>query len=383
MNKIALISVHNDPNYGSALQAYALAYLIKREGRDCEYINYTPIANQTGLKRWIKELVKTILKFIRVIKETPSEYSYWHTPEFMEYRRVFTNFHDLRIPFSEKLYNPNSIHEANNNYERFIVGSDQTWSPYVTRAKNNINFLRFVEKGKIRGSYAPSLGTCHLSEEYMSSLKEHLSGFDYLSCRESHNAHVLTKQIGKEVHYVLDPTLLVSSDEWLNIAESIEMPSKYILCYILGTKKCISDYAENLGNTKKLPVFYIVSRPEYQNKVYSLHNVTPGQFITLISKATYIVTDSFHGSLFSINFNRQFYAFTKRAAVEGSIDNDRIGDFLEVVGLPERLIRDDDYAHLPDIDYKMINDTIGSLRQQSLKYLKQLISYQFSIEGYG
>lgn len=374
MNKIALISVHNDPNYGSALQAYALAYLIKREGRDCEYINYTPIANQSGLKHWIKVTAKIILKFIGIIKDNPSEYSYWHTPKFVEYRKVFTAFHDRYIPFSEKLYNPNSISKANNSYERFIVGSDQTWSPYVTKAKNNINFLRFVEKGKIRGSYAPSLGSCHLSDEYLSLLKERISGFSYLSCRERHNARVLTELLGKIVHYVLDPTLLVSTDEWLKIAEPIEMPEKYILCYILGTKKCISDYAEYLGKTKKIPVYYIVSRPEYQNKMCSLHNVTPGQFVTLISKASYIITDSFHGSLFSINFNRQFYAFTKRAMVEGSIDNDRIGDFLEVLDLSERLIKDDCIAILSDIDYKKINDKIGNLRQQSLTYLKQLIN---------
>lgn len=374
MNKIALISVHNDPNYGSALQAYALAYLIKREGRDCEYINYTPIANQSGLKHWIKVTAKIILKFIGIIKDNPSEYSYWHTPKFVEYRKVFTAFHDRFIPFSEKLYNPNSISKANNSYERFIVGSDQTWSPYVTKAKNNINFLRFVEKGKIRGSYAPSLGSCHLSDEYMNLLKEYISGFDFLSCREHHNAQVLTERLGKIVHYVLDPTLLVSRDEWLNIAETIEMPGKYILCYILGTKKCISDYAENLGKTKKLPVYYIVSRPEYQNNIYSLHNVTPGQFVTLVSKASYIITDSFHGSLFSINFNRQFYAFTKRSMLEGSIDNDRVGDFLEVLDLSERLMKDDGNAVLSDIDYKIINDKIGNLRQQSLTYLKQLIS---------
>lgn len=373
MKKIALVSVHNDPNYGSALQAYALAYLIKREGRDCEYINYTPIANQSGLRHWIKETAKIILKFIGVIKDKPSEYSFWHTPEFVEYRRVFTVFHDQFIPVSENLYNPNSINEANDKYERFIVGSDQTWSPYVTKAKNNINFLKFVEKDKIRGSYAPSLGTCHLSDEYLILLKERISGFSYLSCRERHNAQVLTELLGKIVHYVLDPTLLVSSDEWLKIAEPIEMPDKYILCYILGTKKSISDYAENLGRIKKLPVFYIVSRPEYQNKIYSLHNVTPGQFITLISKSSYIVTDSFHGSLFSINFNRQFYAFTKRAMVEGNIDNDRIGDFLEVVDLSERLIKDDSNDLLTDIDYKMVNDTISNLRHQSLNYLKQLV----------
>lgn len=373
MKKIALVSVHNDPNYGSALQAYALAYLIKKEGSDCEYLNYTPIANPKGLKRIIKDIAKRALRCIGVIKEKPSEYSFWSTPEFVKLKNEFKSFHDRRIPFSEILYNPDNIKEANNNYDRFIVGSDQTWSPYVTRAKNNINFLDFVDDGIFRSAYAPSLGSCHLSEEYINLLRERLSSFNFLSCREYHNSRVLTEHFGKTVHYVLDPTLLVSREEWQMIAEPIEMPEKYILCYILGTKQCISDYAENLGRVMKLPVFYIVSRPEYHKKLYALHDVTPGQFITLISMANYVITDSFHGSLFSMNFQRQFFAFTKRAVSEGSIDNDRIGDFFEVMGVPERLIKDEDNTLLPDIDYIKVNEKLARLRNQSSQYLKQLL----------
>lgn len=372
--KIALISVHNDPNYGSALQAYALAYAIKREGFDCEYLNYTPVPSANGVKNRIKGILKSILVRVGYLEEPKSEYSFWRTPEFQQQRQLFSAFHDKMIPFSSRKYDSTCISQANHFYDMFIVGSDQTWSPYVTKQLYNINFLDFVEFGKLKGSYAPSFGTCYLTEDYKEKLKEKIACFHYLSCREKHNADELTKYFKRNVEYVLDPTLLVSSEEWKQISSPISIPKRYILCYILGTKQCISDFAEHLGKEQGVPVYYIVTRPEYRNKKNALKDVSPEQFITLVSNAECMITDSFHGSLFSITFKCQFYAFTKRSPHEGAIDNDRIGDFLEVLGLSERLKNDNDFSINSDIDYNHVSEVLSSLRSTSIGYLQKLLS---------
>ena len=373
MKKIALLSVHNDPNYGSVLQAYALAYAIKREGYDCEYINYSPIPKDKGLLLGIKHIVKNILIRCGILKEATTEYSFWQTAEFQCQRKLFVEFHDAHIPFSRQDYFPSNIALANKVYDFFIVGSDQMWSPYATCQKNNISFLEFVENNKCKGSYAPSLGTCHLTEGYVEKLRDKLSGFIYLSCREKHNAEFLSEKFGRKVQHVLDPSLLLNRFEWQLLSEPFKMPEKYILCYILGTKQCITDFAERLGQLIELPVYYIVSRPEYMNKKNALKDLTPGQFIFLVSRSSYIVTDSFHGILFSIIFQRQFYAFTKRDTLNGGIDNDRIIDLLSFLHIENRLIEDDHYKNCECIDYDVVNLTLSKYLSESCSYLRELL----------
>lgn len=373
MKKVALISVHNDPNYGSALQSYALAFAIQREGYECEYINYTRVLAPNSVKTRIKKAAKSVLCKTGILKEPQTENSFWRTREFKLQRQLFEAFHDKRIPFSSKVYDPDTIKSANKDYDCFIVGSDQTWSPYVTNVRHNINFLDFVEPDRVKASYASSLGTCHLKDEYIELLKEKTGGFKYLSCREKKNAELLSERFGRKVEFVLDPTLLLGRDEWLTISEPVDMPEGYVLCYILGKKQCIADFAQELGRIQSLPVFYIVSRPEYISKTNAIRNVTPGQFITLVSKASFVITDSFHGSLFSIIFQRQFYAFTKREITDKTNDNDRIRDILTVLGISERLKVDNDSRQEPPVDYDRYADRLRELKLSSMSYLSELL----------
>ena len=370
--KIALISVHNDPNYGSMLQAYALSAALSKLGYQNEYIEYSSFKEKPKILRWGIEFLNSLFNFFGFVKKT--EYSYWHSNAFRKQRELFRKFHTAYIPSSTRKYNINDIHTSNAEYERFIIGSDQTWSPLVTNIPNTLNFLEFVSDNRKKAAYAPSIGTTHISPNYLPILRKHLSSFFLLSCREKQNAEFLSAFLGKEVFHVLDPTFLLTKSDWQKLEEKISVPEKFILCYILGTKKCISDYAESLGSQKGLPVFYIVTRPESLRYNKVLRNVSVGQFLFLLNRASYVVTDSFHGSILSINYGTNFYSFAKREMSNGFTDNDRIMDFLSIVGLQNRFKTDSDSTFERDIDFVECYQILEPLRHQSLQYLSNLIS---------
>lgn len=371
--KTAILSVHSDPNYGSMLQAYALSAALDKLGCDNEYINYIPYKRKNPIISFCKRLIRALLEFFHLIPKTKSEYSYWNSKEFRKQRLLFNEFHKKYIKSSSEFYFQDTISEANTIYKKFIIGSDQTWSPLLSATPYSISFLPFVNDKNKKCAYAPSIGTTHIDKDYLEILKFSLSDFAYLSCREKSNALLLTSYLGRTVQYVLDPTLLLKQEEWLHISEPINMPTEYILCYILGTKKCIYEYASRLARMKHLPLYIIVTRPEYHHYPNALKDVSVGQFLTLIHNAKYVVTDSFHGSLFSINLGTNFYAFAKREQSYGMNDNDRIGDFLEVIGLSDRLKNDNDFSINPDIDFQSIYEIIDSLRETSYNYLRKVI----------
>lgn len=369
MKKIALLSVHSDPNFGSMLQAYALAATIKTLGYDCEYISYTNYVERPYFQRKIISLIKAVLPFF-----SKKETTYISSKDFKQQKKLFQQFHEKYIPYSSKKYNPLTISQANDCYDAFIVGSDQTWSPAVTAIPNTLFFLDFVRDNNKKHSYASSIGTTHISESYQQKLVEKLKDFKTLSCRENVNAELLSALLKRKVECVLDPTLLLTKQQWLEIAEPIGMPEKYVLCYILGEKKCISDFAEMLGRKKGLPVYYIVTQRIYLKKEHPLKYVSVNQFITLISKAAYVVTDSFHGTIFSANFGADFYSFAKRPNDGKVNDNDRIMDFLNRLGLANRFMDDARMTICEDVVYKDILDKLAELRSKSMLYLKNIIS---------
>lgn len=373
MMKTALLSVHSDPNYGSMLQAYALSAALNKLGCENEYINYEPYKKQNILARLIKRIIKILLVLLHIKKSNEAEYSFWSSPEFRNQKELFGQFHRVNIPTSKIKYYRNTIHKANDIYRCFVIGSDQTWSPLLSSNPYSISFLPFVDKESIKCSYAPSIGTTHITKEYLEVLKENLASFKHLSCREYANADLLSSYIGKKVEYVLDPTLLLTKHDWLMLSEPIDLPKQFVLCYILGMKDNIYKYASKLADQKKLSLYIIVTRPEYINYPNALKDVSVGQFLSLINQASYVVTDSFHGSLFSINMGTNFFAFTKRCPTKGMNDNDRIGDFLNVIGLDNRFKADNDQSIEDDIDFESVYNKIDKYRRISYSYLEQIV----------
>ena len=301
------------------------------------------------------------------------DYSFFLSPDFKPFVDGFEQFVKERIMESNECYNPVSLKTCT-TYDAYMVGSDQTWGEARTR-KNPIYFLDCINPDYPKLSYAPSIGTTHISDDYMQVLETKLSSFKSLSCREKTNCGLLSKKLHREVRYVLDPTLLLSAEEWNKVAQKhmeIGLKEKqYILCYILGEKSYISEFAEKLSEEKGMPVYYIVTRPIYLKKKNHLFT-TPYSFVSLIRDAAYVITDSFHGTIFSINFNTQFYSFTKREESE-NVDNDRIIELLKTFGLEERF-QEGKYAFVKDINWNEANKRLSEEREHSMEYLGETLS---------
>ncbi len=366
--KIALFSCHDDPNYGSMLQAYALAAVIRTLGHEPEYISY----NSYPHRPLFLQIAICVAKKLG-IRRTAYDFSFFDTSEFATTMEAFGRFHSKYIPHSAKVYYSNTIQHITETgeYENYIVGSDQTWSPYLYNPRKPY-FLDFASLPK-RNAYAPSLGTTKLPEEYQQLLKKKLSIFNNISCREYANCKLLSSLTGKDVCCVLDPTLLLTPKEWDKVCKLPAIDKEYILAYILGEKDSIVSFAEHLGKTKKLPVYYIATRPKHLNHPNTLTGVGPDDFAGLIKNARYVVTDSFHGSLFSVNYNVQFYAFSKRDGDLNCQDNIRILEFLQSMHLENRLQDDRSATVLPDVDYEMVNKKLCKMREKSIVFLKSCL----------
>lgn len=376
MKLIAIVSPYREYNYGTVLQAYALQQVLEKEGVQSANLQYTSVLPPSlGVR--LKRKIVSLFRLSKPSKPTVTnksldDYSFVRLPEFIPFVDGFNSFIRTHIKVSKQRYNPMTLSKCN-EFHAFMVGSDQTWGE-ARYLPNTPYFLDNIDNKYPRLSYAPSIGTTHISETYLSVLKDKLSYFQAISCRELTNCETLSKILGREVSYVLDPTLMLSAEEWSQLAQptSSLQSKQYILCYILGEKQRISDFAEKLGEEKCLPVYYIVTRPLYLQKQNHLF-VTPESFLGLIKDAAYVITDSFHGSILSINFNTQFYSFTKREGVE-SVDNDRILEILRTFNLSNRYKDNDDNLE-KDIDYSAVNNILNHYRETSMAYLQKAISF--------
>ena len=375
---IAIISYHKEPNYGTMLQAYALAQAIRNLGKDCRYLDYVKMRKHPLPLLLLRKLKHFIER--RVLRRNSlGEFAFFNTEPFSAIMQRFNSFHDEHIPVDNNTYYIDTVAQTANDYERYIVGSDQTWSPLLNQHPYTQNFLEFCPSGTKKSSYAPSIGTLAPPQQYVNRMAGALKTFDYLSCREKSNCQTLSETLDRPVEYVVDPTLLLDEREWMKVSCDGSTPQQpYILAYILGTKHCISDFAEELGKSQSLPVYYIATRPEFLHRDHVIADAGPAEFISLIKNARYVVTDSFHGTIFSINFNVNFYSFTKRAGLshnDNANDNDRIPAILAEYGLSERFHNDDDKHFSPDIDFTAVNATLAVRRQCSAEYLHKIINY--------
>lgn len=374
MKKVGIITYHHYYNYGTVLQAYALQKAIDSlEGYQAEIIDYR--------NDEVDVISKRKLLFIR-IRRLPSYIIGWKRVRNLKKYEKFLNakkisfdsfFSDNLIVSKRPFHTYSELGKENHLYDILVTGSDQTWSPKIGFFP--AFFLEFGKENALRIAYAPSIGVSNLSDDEAKYLNTHLQKYDAISCREKIGTEELNRVVkGKKVINVLDPTFLLTKDDWNNIAVPPSIKGAYILCYFIGDKNYYREIAKQLSEDLKLPLYFIPVSWKDMGQGFNLQSEAgPKEFLGLIRDARLVLTDSFHGTAFSINYRKSFYSFTKIEGGKNALDNSRLYDILSKLHLENRLCDSLTKIEFTDIDYSEAEIILDAERENSFLFLKDAL----------
>ena len=353
--KIGIVTWYKNGNYGGTLQAYALMKILQNIGYEVEFFNY-----DSGNK------------LIAFIRHKVFNLKYYHSGKS---RKAIWSFVHKELNETPVLNNINDVSQySSENFDAVICGSDQIWSSL--NGVSQFYFLQF-DNPKKRIAYAPSIGLNKIKDEYLGAFAEYVSSIPFLSVRETQGAEYIESVTGRNAEIVLDPSLLIDKKGWYNLM-SIEVlkrhkltKGKYILCYFLGDDSKYHTYVDKISAKTGLRVVFVSSgRKEYGKQ----HIVCdPAEFVGLIASAAYVLTDSYHGTIFSVNTGTKVGIFRRFLEDDVLNQNSRIYSIVSLLGLEKHLINYDD-----SVDALMSMDEYSPESVQKLKILRES-SLQFLI----
>lgn len=343
MKKVGIITIHNSPNYGASLQAYALYKYIESRGYDCELIDlYRPYQSEyVPSKRFqpyscmtFKKRVKSyLLGFLGKKKKKASPVVCY----YKQAKERFDSFNSV-LKYSSAYKSIDMLYETPPIYDIYVSGSDQLWNPTQAYCLEPY-FLTFVPKGKKKVSYATSVGITELTTRQMKDFKHWLSSYDYISVRERQAQILLSSFVDMPIHQVCDPTFLLRQDYWREIAIYPPNNKRYMLLFSLSYPKDLVDYCVALSKEAGLPLFIInqfKSNIDMDCRYETVNNAGPREFIGYIGNAEMIITDSFHCTVFSLIMGaKNFFTYISPSNKRGS----RIEDLLKPFGLTNHIFR--------------------------------------------
>lgn len=271
--------------------------------------------------------------------------------------------------------NEEDIKKLNDITDIFVSGSDQIWNPYFF---NPVNMLSIADDNKKKISFGSSVGIKHIPKEYHQQYIRLLNRYDHISVRENQSKRALNEIISKEITEVVDPTLLLNAKQWEFLTDYSEIDKKifkekYILCYFVGKRKSYWKYIEKIRKKTGYKVIVLpINNESYVNKFQKYVKVTPKEFLWMIKNAEIVCTDSFHATLFSIQYGKEFYTLKRFIDNSKNSQNGRLTDLLQKCNLSERLINDERDFYRSEIrDYDLILKKIDIDREKAKLWLKR------------
>lgn len=368
MKKIGIVTWFNYHNFGTALQVTALYNAIADLGYEPSVINYLPKRDPLFAKPYTLTRAKTL--YIPRIKKKFQSYN--HLTKSKEQTNKFNNFLG-NMSFTKRI--ENDFTSVNEEFDAFVCGSDQIWSP--TTFNSSYFFLDFVKDNNKKVSYAPSMGVSKVDDiHFKARVKPLVEAFSFLSVREQEGAEIINSICGRMPKVVLDPTLLHSKEQWDALTKPQNTDGKYILCYFLGQNKESWKHVNRLHKELDLPVKVIpIFKDDLTSPYECLTDVCPKEFIQLVKNASLVCTDSFHGTIFSILYGRDFYVYERFSSKDPSSRNSRIYNLLNKFKLGERLVVNPTSPIVKnDIDWGSVYAILDEERVDCLNYLKNALT---------
>lgn len=372
MIKFGIVSYNmycNFTNYGSALQSYALYTIINRIGKDrfnAILVDYCPKSH----------LDKDPLNPIKNMWDTDEESILMcnlSMPAIRENYKKFTDFYRNMFTISSKYTYENfdDIVEKD-NINAFVCGSDTIFCIEEFNGFDDGYYANFpCMRNGFTISYAASFGDSNFNELNEKELVKRLYNFKSLGIRENRMIPFIKKETDIPCEQTIDPTLLLKKEDYDKLATERIVKEKYILLYARRYDKGMFDYADKIAKRLDCKVVNISLRASYKDKHMMFYNAGVEEFLSLVKHSEYVVTNSFHGLIFAVQFSKKFTVFTREQA------GNKIAELLDLFGLQERHIKfcDENFDDL--IDYEKVHSRISNARKNSIMFLSEALNNYF------
>lgn len=382
MKRVGICACYDTLNYGSMLQSFATQIAIDNMGYHSEYIIYRKKKTPIFIMKQLPRLLNSNLMFDKMMK-IKKKVALRKYPEINSQNKkrenAFKRFQNKYYgKFSPVYYGYDELCKAAKSYDSIVVGSDQLWTP--GGLATNFYNLMFVPDEVNKISYATSFGVNSIPWYQKKRTKNYLNRINYLSVREVKGANIVNEIAGCSAKVVVDPTMLLTCEQWENhIPEKCLLEKPYIFCYFLGENVEHRNIANELKQKTGLPIActpFLDSFVECDMKFgdFQLFDIAPDDFVNLIRGAEYVLTDSFHGSVFSILHHKKFIVLNRFEEGKQS-RNSRIDSLCSILGLEDRRYRGNITEQISsDINYTDVDRKLMSLRNESLGFLNKALN---------
>lgn len=362
--KISLITLHKIVNYGSVLQAYATQTTFEKLGFEVEIVDYfTERMTQHGMSKRIKTKSPKLMRN-PLLAAAARIIMY---PSYKKRFPVFMNFVNQNLKMTEHTY---TCEEDFEKYpisaDFYCTGSDQTWNSVWNEKLDKPLYLSYAPDSKPKFSYAASFGRTKLEDWEKEPTKQLLSRYENISMRESSGVEVL-HSLGLDGINVLDPTLLLDKNDWQPLISDKYANDNYILVYNINREAGLDEYAQRLAKEKNLKVYFMSYQyHDFYKKGRLICCPQVSEFLGLIAHARYVITDSFHCTAFSTNFNKQLMVYYPHKF------STRLESLVNITGQQSRVVRADSPLAVADekIDFDNINSILDKERSKAVDYIK-------------
>jgi len=364
--KIGILTFHRAINYGAFLQAFALKRYLETLGHSVEIIDYwpkhhadryslfscPPTTNPLGK---VKHFVYAWIKLSRAYRR----------------KRGMNRLFHVYLGLGKQVSYPTPGDLRTLNYDCVIYGSDQIWSNSVIggyRQLDEVFWGAYVPKEIKKVAYAPSMGNIDIRDDEKDQIRDLLKKFSSLSVRETFLKNALNDLTDQEITVVLDPVFLVGKEEWRKFCQPVNGPP-YVLFYNLTISKEADEFVEKIGRESGYRVIEITGRvdPFKVGKRY-VQTASAFEFLSYIENAQFVVSTSFHGTAFSILFEKQFWSLGMGK------NSGRVASLLGLLDIEERLIKDISFPLKGAVDYSLVTPKTAQLVSESRRYLQGAIS---------
>lgn len=310
--KAGVITFHSAHNFGASLQTWALQRVLKDNNIEPFVINYHPSI--------IDDLYNPLKGKEGIVKSLAELKLKWKNPKSLIRYKNYTDFINIQFDLLGDYSTYEELEQANMDLDAYIVGSDQVWNSEHIGGFDPAYFLKFAKPGATKIAYAASIGKDYILPIYHDRIKECLKSFTSISVREKSAVKAVKGLVKREVDVVLDPTLLIPREAYEDIKHAPELKEKYIFVYMMENNPDVIAFANRISQATGLPIVQRRPNKIFKNEIATCYSEGPGEFLGWIENAEYVITNSFHGTVFSMIYETPFVSMLHSNTGSRTID---------------------------------------------------------------